>query len=110
MIRPERPIPMKHKTASTISISGHVFELRPIKGLCADDGSPLRGQCWHDKRQIAYDPAMTTQQKKETVLHETLHEILFLAGYSEDSMNEGMVTALANGLESVRINGKPLLR
>lgn len=98
------------KSGSTISISGHNFELIPVKGLCNDDGAPLRGQAWHDKRQIAYDPAMTPQQKKETILHETLHEILFLAGYSDDSMNEGMVTALDNGLQSVRINGKSILR
>ena len=101
---------MNPKSRSTINISGHVFELTPIKGLCSDDGSPLRGQCWHDQRKIAFDPAMNAQQKKETVLHESLHEILLLAGYTDDSMNEGMVTALANGLQTIRIDGKPLLR
>jgi len=101
---------MNPKSKSVISISGHDLELTPVKGLCTEDGSPLRGQCWHDQRKIAFDPAMNAQQKTETVLHETIHEILFLAGYSDESMNEGMVTALANGLQTVRINGKPLLR
>ena len=98
------------KDMGIISISGHAFEIKHVDGLCDEAGNPLRGQCRHDARQIALDPQMTTAQRKETVLHETLHSILFLAGYSEASMNEGVVTALANGLMSVRINGKTLIR
>lgn len=100
---------MKPKDGSTISISGHDYTLRYVKDLKKGDQA-LYGWYRPDEAEILIEPSQPERSKQNTLIHEVVHGILEHAGWSGRDDEERIANTLAYGLQSVRINGKPLLR
>ncbi len=92
-----------------LDICGHEYTLRAIKDL-KKDGTPLWGWYKIDSGEVLMDADQTVRVARNTLIHEIVHGILEHAGYGDLPQNEGIVTAVAYGLESVRLNGKPILK
>ena len=106
------------KRPTQVLISGIPFEVRYEEKVYAledkEQKDALVGFTRGDQRQIQIS---LTENKTEaliesTLLHETLHAILYLAGQSDilegadpsedhDKLEEGLVTALENGLSQI---------
>lgn len=92
----------------TISISGHDYKVLRVANL-GDGEDHYNGQYLHDSRQILLDAGLNKAQERRTVLHEVIHGVLALAGYSPNN-EEGLVSALTAGIDSARVNGKKILK
>lgn len=101
---------MKPKDGSTISISGHDYKLRRVKDLRHTDGRALYGWYRPDEREVLIEVDQPTKNQETTLIHEIVHGILEHAGWSGRDDEERIANTIAYGLQSVRINGKPLIR
>lgn len=95
------------RDGSIVHISGHEYVLKYQKDLVNDEGTPLWGHYRVGTREILVEKGLPTPANNNTVLHEIVHGILEHAGIDQA---EPIANAVAYGLESVRINGKPILR
>lgn len=56
------------------------------------------GQINHKTCEIRVNKDISDENKTETIIHEMIHGILVHLGYSEESVNEQFVQALANAI------------
>lgn len=99
----------KPKDGSTISISGHDYTLRYIKGLKKGD-QDLYGWYRPDECEILIETNQPARSVENTFIHEAVHAIFEHAGMSGRDDEERIANVIAYGLASVRINGKSILR
>jgi|SRR5690349_14243812 len=100
----------KPKDGSTISISGHEYELHYVKGLVNYKGDGLWGLYKAHTGEVLIEADCPQRQSAQTLIHEIVHGILEHSGFSGGDDDERIANAIAYGLTSVRINGKSILR
>lgn len=101
---------MKAKRDGIVEISGATYQLKYIKDLKADDGDSLWGHFKAGTGEILLDVDQPARAERNTLIHEIVHGIMEHAGYGGHPEDERISRAIAYGLESVKVNGKKLLR
>jgi hypothetical protein len=71
------------------------------------EGNEVDGKLWHSKSRIVIDKELEAQPKKQTLLHEIIHEIAIQAG---QEMTEGQVDSIAFGVYQVIRDNPALVR
>jgi hypothetical protein len=98
------------KRDGTIEISGHTYKLKYIKDLKSPRGDAIWGYYKPQTGDILLEADQPSLGMRNTLVHEIVHGILEHAGLGTSDDNEYVASAIAYGLESVRVNGKKLLR
>jgi Zn-dependent peptidase ImmA (M78 family) len=100
----------KKKLPSSITILGRKYKIKQGKGLVWN-GQTCLGLCDNTSRIIYLEKEQDDQTKKETLLHECVHALLFISGFDQrlsESENEvycQIFTAFYHDMESA-ISGK----
>ncbi len=99
------------KRDGTIEISGATYKLRYVDGLKDSTGErSLYGHYKPDTAEILIEANQPSGSKRNTPIHEIVHGIMEHAGYGGHPDDERIASAIAYGLESVKVNGRKLLR
>ncbi len=100
------------KDKGVISISGHEYKWRAVPDLKNAEGTGLDGWYRVQNGEILLEASLTPARSKMVLLHEITYGILEHAGMGTMPIEqqERISDALAYGLMSVRINGKPLIK
>jgi hypothetical protein len=72
-----------------------------------DEGRSIDGRLWHSHSTIVINSDLHEQPRKQTLLHEIVHEIAIQAG---QEITEGMVDAIAFGWYQVMRDNPDLVR
>lgn len=101
----------KEQDKGTISISGHEYKYRHVPDLKSGDNG-LDGWYRVNDGEILVEANLKPARAKMVLLHEIVHGIIEHAGLGrmEVEQQERISDAIAYGLMSVRINGKPIIK
>lgn len=82
--------------ATAVRILGRIWRIKFVKGLSTD------GLCEYGKATLKVRTGMDLHDRKDTVLHELMHAVLYQQGREYgDEVEETYVRALATGLIGV---------
>lgn len=91
----------------SLKIGAIRYSVAYVKDLKRDD-QKLDGHLHHNQTRISLDADMNHQAMTQTLLHETVHAIATQIG--RQSLNEGVVDALAFGIYQVLRDNPELVR
>ena len=72
-----------------------------VEWLHDDLATEYDGRSSHRRAYIKLDRSMSVTHKRETLLHEIIHQLLSHGGYHDEGRNDHLVNCLANGLLQV---------
>lgn len=92
----------------SVKIGGFLWTIREAQALPSDPNpDPYNGECNLDLQLISIDPLLTSQHKRQVLLHEILHAIVWQSGLGDatgwltDEQAENLVTVLSHSLYQV---------
>ena len=94
----------KNKIPRTVSILGRKYKIKQGRGL-SYNGQPCLGLCDNTEKIIYLEKDQDDEMKKETLLHELCHSMLFITGIdqklseSENEMYAQLFTAWFHDVE-----------
>lgn len=98
------------KRDGVIEISGATYSMKYVKDLTGKDGGGIWGWYKPQTGEILIDIDQPAVASRNTLIHEIVHGIMEHAGFGGHPDDERIASAIAYGLESVKVNGKKLLR
>lgn len=95
------------KKSGTLTICGHDYTYRFVDDLKGQDGTGIDGHYKVTTNEVLVENELKGAYREAVFLHEIVHGILEHSGLTQD---EHIANAIAYGLQSVKIDGKRLLR
>jgi hypothetical protein len=98
------------KLPDTVKIGPIVYRIREVERLqSSSDGTSLWGDLVCSDGEILIEASIHNQQKRQTLLHEIVHAVLLTLGRREEANDEGLVEALAYGINGVIVDNPSLI-
>lgn len=92
-----------------IMVMGKTIDIKYVKKVDKQDSM---GECNGPERLIKIRDSLQGEQLDDTILHEIIHQIIYLSGQGEhltDEQEEGLVLAISTGLlPLIKLNLKDL--
>lgn len=94
---------------AAVQIGPILFTIKEVERL-VNNNRTLWGHVVHHDCKIEIEADLDVQQKRQTLLHEIVHIVLYQSGQGELADNEGLVDALTYGIMQVLSSNSQILR